>query len=178
MSKDSSNADEGHGQQQAWSDTAVDKGMKTLRLQLRFLVPLAATLVVASYLAVPLMDQVTLRWFSRDLNSRGVLVANALSDSVVEALATQRPQRLRPLLERAAQDERLFASGLCSPQGQLLVSTERFPSDLTCATALVAEPRLALAGGAVHVGVQEVMGPPPAPTAESPITEPAAARWA
>ena len=59
--------------------------LKTLRLQLRFLLPLAATLVVAAYLAVPLMDQVTLRWFSRDLNSRGVLVANALSDSIADA---------------------------------------------------------------------------------------------
>ena len=29
-----------------------------------------------------LLDQVTLRWFSRDLNSRGVLVATALSDSI------------------------------------------------------------------------------------------------
>ena len=56
--------------------------LRTLRLQLRFLLPLVVTLVVAATLAVPLMDQVTLRWFSRDLNSRGVLVASALSDSV------------------------------------------------------------------------------------------------
>ena len=54
--------------------------LKTLRLQFRFLVPLVVVLVAAAYLAVPLMDQVTLRWFSRDLNSRGILVANALSD--------------------------------------------------------------------------------------------------
>ena len=60
--------------------------LKTVRLQLRFLLPLVATLIAAAYLAAPLMDQVTLRWFSRDLNSRGVLVANALSDSLAEAL--------------------------------------------------------------------------------------------
>ena len=30
--------------------------LKTLRLQLRFLLPLAAVLVAAAYLAVPLMD--------------------------------------------------------------------------------------------------------------------------
>lgn len=153
--------------------------MKTLRLQLRFLLPLAATLVLAAYLAVPVMDRVTLRWFSRDLNSRGVLVANALSDAVAEALATQRTQRLQTLLERAAQDERLFALGLCSPEGRLLVSTDRFPGDFSCATALLlareAEPRLALTGGTVHVGVQDITGPPPAVAA---ITEPAAARRA
>jgi trehalose-6-phosphate synthase len=154
--------------------------MRTLPLQLRFLLPLAVTLVVASYLAVPLMDQVTLRWFSRDLNSRGLLVANALSDSVVEALAGQRAQRLRPLFDRAAQDERLFALGLCSPQGRLLVSTERYPDNLACPTAFArareAEPRLDLTGGAVHVGVQDILGPPPQPPAATPITEPAAAR--
>ncbi|MBK6470965.1 MAG: trehalose-6-phosphate synthase [Betaproteobacteria bacterium] len=156
--------------------------VRTLRLQLRFLVPLGATLVAAAYLAVPLMDQVTLRWFSRDLNSRGLLVANALSDSVAEAMAAQKPQRLRGLLDRAAQDERLFALGLCSPQGRLLVSTDRFPESLACADALLrgggADSRLGLAGGTVHVGVQDILGPPAPAPAVAPITEPAAARRA
>ena len=76
--------------------------LSSLRLQLRFLLPLMATLVLAATLAVPLLDQVTLRWFSRDLNSRGLLVANALSDSVAEALVARRPARLQPLFERAA----------------------------------------------------------------------------
>ena len=94
--------------------------LRTLRLQLRFLLPLAGTLVVAAYLAVPLMDQVTLRWFSRDLNSRGALVANTLSDAITEALQSGRTARLRPLFERAAQDERLFALGLCGLDGRPL----------------------------------------------------------
>ncbi len=154
--------------------------LKTLRLQLRFLLPLAATLVVAAYLAVPLMDQVTLRWFSRDLNSRGALVANALSDSIVEAVLGRRTERLRPLFDRAAQDERLFALGLCSPEGKLLQSTDRFPGPLSCAASVAlasqAEPRLSLTGGAVHVGVQDVMGTPP-PEPEPPtLIEPAPVR--
>ena len=158
--------------------------LKTIGLQLRFLLPLTATLVVTAYLAVPLVDQVTLRWFGRDLNTRGQLLANAMSDSVGEALAAQRSARLQPLLERAAQDERLYALGLCSPEGLLLQSTDRFPPDLSCGSALVlaqqAEPRLALAGGPVHVGVQPVMSlPNVGPTAAAePITEPAAARRA
>jgi len=139
--------------------------LKTFRLQLRFLVPLVAVLIVASYLAVPLMDSVTLRWFSRDLNSRGVLVANALSDSVAEALIARRPARLRPLFDRTVQDERLFAVGLCSTDDRLLQRTDSFPATLSCAVAAgvasKAEPWLALTGGAVHVGVHDVMGPPP-----------------
>ena len=56
--------------------------MRFLNLQLRFLIPLLLTLVAAAYFATPLMDQLTLRWFSRDLNTRGALVTNALSDSI------------------------------------------------------------------------------------------------
>ena len=157
--------------------------LRTLRLQLRFLLPLGATLIVAAYLAVPLMDQVTLRWFSRDLNSRGTLVANALSDSITDALLSERVSRLRPLFDRAAQDERLFALGLCGTDGRLLQSTDRFPGSLSCAHAMElareAEPRLALAGGAVHVGVQDIMGSRPVEKPLPPvIDEPAAARWA
>ena len=154
--------------------------LRTIRLQLRFLLPLIVTLVVAAYLAVPLLDQVTLRWFSRDLNSRGVLVANALSDSVSDAVLSDRVPRLRPLFNRAAQDERLFAIGLCSPEGRLLQTTDRFPVSLSCDAALElalqAESRLGLAGGAVHVGVHDVLGqrpppptPPAAPSDEAPV---------
>src|SRR5437764_9970665 len=106
--------------------------LKTIRLQLRFLVPLVATLVGAAYLAVPLMDRVTLRWFSRDLNSRGMLVANALSDSVADALADDRPARLRKLFDRTVKDERLFAIGLCTVGDRPLVATESFPPSLDC----------------------------------------------
>jgi len=153
--------------------------LKTLRLQLRFLVPLLAALVVAATLAVPLLDQVTLRWFSRDLNSRGVVVANALSDSVSQALMSGQVGRLQKLLDRAAQDERMFAVGLCSPDGRLLQATDRYPSTLNCAAATVlageAEPHLALPGGAVHVGVHDIMGqrPSPPPPAPVPLLNPA-----
>ncbi len=140
--------------------------LSSLRLQLRFLLPLVLALVLAASLAVPLLDQVTLRWFARDLNARGLLVANALSDSVATALQNPSPRnsnRLQDLLERTAQDERLFAIGLCSTEGRVLQHTARFPADLGCALfterAGRAEPRLELAGGSVHVGVHDVMAP-------------------
>ncbi len=148
---------------------------KTLRLQLRFLLPLTVTLVAAAYLAVPLLDQVTLRWFARDLNSRGALVAGTLSDNAAEAITSGHFGRLRAMMERVAQDERLFAMGLCSPTGDWLVRTSGFPADLSCRRAeeVAAQPehRLALAGGPVHLGVHAVMGLPPAePVAQTPMT--------
>jgi trehalose-6-phosphate synthase len=147
--------------------------LKTVPLQLRFLLPLAVTLIAAAYVAAPLMDQVTLRWFSRDLNSRGVLVANALSDSLAEALLSNKAARLQPLFDRTSQDERLFAIGLCNPEGRVLQKTDRFPASLSCAGALElsshAEPTLALTGGQVLVGVHEVIGQrPAAPRAVDP----------
>ncbi len=136
--------------------------MNTFRLQLRFLIPLLLTLGIAAYLALPLMDRLTLRWFSRDLTLRGVLVTNALSDSIDEALKDPGGGRLQALFNRALKDERLVAIGLCSPDGQLLRRTDNYPVTLDCktaeATAAEASPIVRIAGGPVHVGVHEVTG--------------------
>jgi len=140
---------------------ALKLQLKSIRLQMRFLAPLLLTLVAAAYLAVPLMDQVTLRWFSRDLNIRGVLLANALSDSIAAAMAEGRSARLQPLLQRAARDERLYALALCDLQGRVVQQTDRYPERLGCARAAEvareAEQRFELEGGSVHVGVHPVL---------------------
>jgi alpha,alpha-trehalose-phosphate synthase [UDP-forming] len=145
--------------------------VQTIRLQLRFLLPLIAVVIAAAWLVLPLVDRVTLRWFARDLDSRGAVVANALSDSVVEALRAKRPHQLEKLFERALQDERLFAIGLCSPDGQMLERTAAFPPDLNCFNAqeisAQRDPRLVLAGGPVHVAMHDVIDQPhPAPPAD------------
>ncbi|MEO8857509.1 MAG: trehalose-6-phosphate synthase [Burkholderiaceae bacterium] len=134
--------------------------MNILNLQLRFIIPLVLTLAGAAYVALPLMDQLTLRWFSRDLNSRGTLVTNALSDSIAEMLADVKETRIDALFDRTVQDERLYAIGLCSLNGVLLRHTPTYPMTLTCSEAeTISEmggPRLNLAGGPVHVGVHVV----------------------
>ncbi len=134
--------------------------MNTFRLQLRFLVPLMLTLIAAAYLALPLMDQLTLRWFSRDLNLRGALVTTALSDSIAEALADPKGTHLQALFNRAVQDERLVAIGLCSVDGRLLRHTSGFPASLSCSKAKEVsahvDPLLRIEGGSVHVGMYPV----------------------
>jgi trehalose 6-phosphate synthase len=134
--------------------------VKTLRLQLRFLVPLLLAVLAAAYLALPVMDQLTLRWFARDLNTRGELVANTLSDPIGEAFAQGNDRRLQAVIDRAVQDERMVAIGLCSPDGRLLHRTSGFPRNLTCAHAaamsLQPDPRLHINGGPVHVGMHPV----------------------
>jgi alpha,alpha-trehalose-phosphate synthase [UDP-forming] len=131
--------------------------MNTFRLQLRFLVPLVLTLVAAAYLALPLMDRLTLRWFSRDLDLRGALLATTLSDSISDALTNHGGPHLQALLNRVVQDERLVAIGLCSLDGKLMHRTSGYPEALTCSaarqTAARADPLLRIAGGSVHVGM-------------------------
>jgi len=81
------------------------------------------------------MDQLTLRWFSRDLNTRGTAVAGALSDSIEDAIASGSAQRVQALFERAARDERLVAIAMCSSDEALLRHSSAFPMALTCAEA-------------------------------------------
>ena len=134
--------------------------MNTLRLQLRFLVPLVITLVVASYLALPLMDRLTLRWFSRDVNLRGELMTNTMSEPIAEALKDPLGLRLQVLFNRVVQDERLVAIGLCTLDGKLLRHSAAFPRDLDCERARNAanqkDPQLHIEGGSVHVGMHAV----------------------
>ncbi|MCC2673839.1 MAG: trehalose-6-phosphate synthase, partial [Ramlibacter sp.] len=136
--------------------------MKTFRLQLRFLVPLILILTGAAYLALPLMDRLTLRWFARDLDMRGTLVANALSDSLTDALQEARGRRLQLLFDRAVQDERLVAIGWCSLDGKVLRRTQRFPADLSCEganeVAKAKDPQLRIEGGPVHVSYHPISG--------------------
>ena len=80
--------------------------LKTIRLQARFLLPLLLAMIAAAYVALPLMDRMTLRWFARDINARGVLVANALSDSVGDAMLSGHSDRLKRLFDRTAQGAR------------------------------------------------------------------------
>nr|WP_198349404.1 MULTISPECIES: trehalose-6-phosphate synthase [Ramlibacter] len=126
-------------------------------MQLRFLVPLVAVLALVAWLALPVLDRLTLRWFARDLNLRGALVANTLADSVSEALADPRGRRLPALFGRVVQDERLVAIGWCSPKGELLVRTPLFPQWLNCEMAEQAtqerSQQLSIEGGPVHVSM-------------------------
>lgn len=136
--------------------------MKTFRLQLRFLLPLLLIVAGTAYLSVPLMDKLTLQWFARDLDMRGTLVANAMSDSVVRAIQETHGRRLQTIFDRAVQDERLVAIGLCSTSGELVRHTARYPKDLSCeeASSIAAgrDPELRIEGGPVHVSFHPISG--------------------
>src|SRR5438105_4605362 len=109
--------------------------MKTLNLQLRFLIPLGLTLFVAAYLALPLLDRLTLRGLSNDLNKHGVAVAEAVAGALDATRVEERGTALPAALERIAMDQRLYALGICTPDGDLLARTTRYPAGLSCQAA-------------------------------------------
>jgi len=54
------------------------KSSRSLRLTLRFVIPLIVVMTLLAFLVVPLVDNLTLRWSVRDLDIRSRLIANAL----------------------------------------------------------------------------------------------------
>jgi len=131
--------------------------VKTLSLQLRFLVPLTLTMLSAALLALPLMDQLTLRWFERDMDSRAVMLATTLSPALVDARAAGNTRRVQQLLDRIAAGERVVAVGWCAPSGRMIEHTAAMPPALDCAAAEAeaAKPvhALPLPSGPAHVSV-------------------------
>jgi len=133
---------------------------RTLRLSLRFLLPLLAALFALAYLSMPLIDALTLRWFVRDLDIRSALIARTLDEQLAELTAAKSNARIDALLERAAADERLFALGLCDADNRLVRKTQRFPAAVDCAVRDRVEPGtgfvLELPRGPLHVSVADV----------------------
>ena len=103
-----------------------------MSLSLRFILPLMLALAAIAYSVVPLVDQLTLRWFVRDLDIRAELVANSLQEPLQEQLRAGKPARTLAYLTRLIQDERLFGLGFCPAAGGALIATKGFPAAIRC----------------------------------------------
>jgi trehalose 6-phosphate synthase len=103
-----------------------------MRLSLRFIIPLLLALTAIAYAVVPLVDQLTVRWFVRDLDIRSTLVANAIQEPLQEMVQAGPPARALRLFNRIIQDERLFAMAFCDARTGRLIATSTFPEDLSC----------------------------------------------
>ncbi|MFA7271047.1 MAG: trehalose-6-phosphate synthase, partial [Sterolibacterium sp.] len=104
-----------------------------MRLSLRFVLPLMLVLAGIAYAIAPLVDQLTLRWFVRDLDIRSSLIANTIQEPLPELLAAGKRTKIVEFFNRITQDERLFAVGYCaSPTGSALASRS-LPVEIRCA---------------------------------------------
>jgi len=137
-----------------------------MRLSLRFLAPLAIALGAIAYSVVPLVDELTLKWFVRDLDIRTKLIASAAQEPLVELLTDNtrdrvRLQRVQAFLNRMLQDERVFAIAFCDDSGALIYRTLTFPPDIPCRPA-TAPPEdagrvIKQQGSALHVATSPIM---------------------
>jgi trehalose 6-phosphate synthase len=136
------------------------RGFRSLKLSLRFVVPLVVTLGLLAYAVVPLVDKLNQRWFIRDMDIRSRLIANTLHEPLAELLLQGNKARINSLLFRSIQDERLLAIGFCSEQGDLLYQTPTFPKSISCSSAVNANIEtskiLQLPEGAVHVARHQI----------------------
>ncbi|GFE60720.1 trehalose-6-phosphate synthase [Geobacter sp. AOG2] len=133
--------------------------LRSLRLSLRFILPLVIALTLLAYAVVPLVDKLTMRWAIRDMDIRSRLIANTLHDPLAELLQQGNKAKINALLLRVIQDERLLALGYCDGDGKLLYRTPTFPESLSCSSAVlkddksVSPPLHQLPQGSVHVAV-------------------------
>ncbi|PKN37948.1 MAG: trehalose-6-phosphate synthase [Deltaproteobacteria bacterium HGW-Deltaproteobacteria-2] len=131
---------------------------RSLRLTMRFIIPLVIAMTILAYALLPLVDKLALHWFTRDLDIRSQLIANTIHEPLGDFLLQENTYRINSLMKRAIQDERLFAMGFCDGQGKLLYSTPKFPKDLACPSPNSPAPEkpsiLKLPSGLVHVAVK------------------------
>ena len=104
-----------------------------MRLSLRFIIPLLIVLSVIAYAVVPLADQLTLRWFMRDLDMRSTLVANTLHDPLQDLMVAGNRNRILQFFNRITRDERLYAMAFCPLAPGPSVASTTLPPEITCA---------------------------------------------
>jgi len=106
--------------------------LRLLRLSMRFVLPLAAAIALFAYAVVPMVDNLTLNWFVKDINIRSQSLANAMHDPLTEYVPVGARDKVLQLFDRAIRDERLYAVAFCDPAGRILYQTLTYPRSLGC----------------------------------------------
>ena len=135
--------------------------VRSLRMSLRFILPLALVLGLFAYIVVPLLDNITLRWYVRDLDSRAELLAGTLRPSLAQYLPEHDSERIGDLFQGATRDERLIAIGFCDNAGHLLYKSLEYPASVGCwstpSTGGLYKSLAQLPQGQVHISETPVM---------------------
>ena len=131
-----------------------------MRLSLRFILPLLLVLGMVAYTVVPLVDSLTLKWFTRDLESRSKLLASTMEVPLSDLVATRSRAKIFAYFHKVIQDERLYALGFCDMQQRLLYQTLTYPDQLSCESLAHLTPGssevVEFAQGPLHVVVATI----------------------
>ena len=127
-----------------------------MRYSLRFIIPLILVLAAVAYGVVPLVDKLTLKWFSRDIDMRAQLIATTIDEPLAALMRAKDKTKIAALFGRVTQDERLFALGLCDAFGALVYKTQMFTKPVDCEFLDHGNTILELPAGALHVAAYTV----------------------
>src|SRR5688572_7008008 len=103
-----------------------------MRLSLKFVIPLFAVLALFARLMLPYVDSLTVQWFVRDLDIRASLVASTVQEPLAELVQLNDTARIRQLLTRITQDERVYAVGFCPASPLSPQSAGTLPPEVRC----------------------------------------------
>jgi len=104
-----------------------------MRLSLRFIIPLLLVLAAFAYAVMPLVDNLTVRWFVRDIEIRASLIANTVQEPVETLYRSGNTAGIRQLLMRVAQDERVYGVAYCPSPSAAPVAAGTLPPPGQCA---------------------------------------------
>jgi trehalose 6-phosphate synthase len=131
-----------------------------MRLSLRFVLPLVLVLAAFAYAIVPLVDQLTLRWFVRDMDIRSELIANTITEPLLEQVSSGSKAKTATFFMRITQDERLYAVGYCAGTSGAPLASPLLPDDIRCDNLFRFEGAgdhvLKSASGPLHVAVKRL----------------------
>ena len=132
-----------------------------MRLSLRFILPLFLVLAGIAYAVAPLVDQLTQRWFVRDIEIRSLLIASTIQEPLQEQLAAGKQAKIEDFFNRIAQNERLYAVGYCAAPTGAVLASRSLPAEITCANLdrweRPGDHLLRSAQGALHVAVTQMV---------------------
>jgi trehalose 6-phosphate synthase len=103
-----------------------------MRLSLRFILPLLVVLAGFAYVVMPLIDDLTIRWFRRDLDIRATLVANTVQESLLDLARSGETSRVQRLLTRITLDERVYGAAFCPTANATPVTAGALPAAVRC----------------------------------------------
>jgi len=129
-----------------------------MKLSLRFVLPLMLVLAGIAYAIAPLVDQLTLRWFVKDIDIRSSLIANTIQEPLLEQLAAGKKAKIMDFFNHITQDERLYAVGYCASPTATALASRSLPKEIRCNNLegwLVPGEQLLLTDhGPLHVSVK------------------------
>jgi len=129
-----------------------------VRLSLRFIIPLGVALAAVAYGVIPLVDQLTLKWFVRDLDIRATLIANTMQESLGALLPGSSRIKVQRYLNRTTQDERLLAVGYCDARRVLTYKMPALPAEIKCAPVRGASRGILIASAAMSLSLVSIFG--------------------